>query len=452
MAHLKHGRRWPALGLWGDTARELVVRSGAVPPPLPLSGFTLSQVMASAVWELHEERQTAPPNPPEAPRLRSLKGRSPAPEEHLIALGIERLRSRPTATWARWVRLHHYDYRGAAVARAFLAEAREALPADPAHSAAWARLVRQAVGLDRVHYCSGDAEQLGLHLRAGLYSANADRCLGDWERAEAGLRQCQEEAVWLGLTDPEFWSELASFLASLHRDCRDFRKALEQAELAAAIRSRGGDRLGEARAMWQVASIYEQIGEPTQALAAIRRATPTVETLPDQRLAFSLRHAEVFYLARCSAFLEAYVAYRTLESDYALQPGYEPFRLWALALISQGREQSPEAEDAFRSARSHFLKDRNAYDAALVTVDLSIFLLDRNRPEEVLPLAVSMGQAFEALGVARETLASWAIFQTAAERRELTRAVAESMVRTLGEERAGAKLASTGQGTGTRTR
>jgi hypothetical protein len=39
--------------------------------------------------------------------------------------------------------------------------------------------------------------------------------------------------------------------------------------------------------------------------------------------------------------------------------------------------------------------------------------------------------------VARETLASWAIVQTAAERRELTRAVAESVVRTLGEERGG---------------
>jgi hypothetical protein len=85
------------------------------------------------------------------------------------------------------------------------------------------------------------------------------------------------------------------------------------------------------------------------------------------------------------------------------------------------------------------LADKNACDAALVTIDWSLFLLEQGRAEDVLPLAVSMGQAFEALGVTREALASWAIFQAAAERRELDRAVAETLVRQVAEERGGRK-------------
>jgi hypothetical protein len=53
-----------------------------------------------------------------------------------------------------------------------------------------------------------------------------------------------------------------------------------------------------------------------------------------------------------------------------------------------------------------------------------------------------MGQQFERLGVARETLASWAILCTAVERRELSRTVAKSLSRCLGSERSGRRRKS----------
>ncbi|MDX1996397.1 MAG: hypothetical protein SF066_01655 [Thermoanaerobaculia bacterium] len=142
-------------------------------------------------------------------------------------------------------------------------------------------------------------------------------------------------------------------------------------------------------------------------------------------------------MARAGLYATAAEAYEALMPEYINYPTHDGPRLTVLALIAAGQGRVSVADSYFRSARSIFLAGNKAYDAALVTLDWSLFLLDQNRPEEVLPLAVSMG--IEALGVARETLASWAILQAAAERRELTRAVAESVVRTLGEERVGAK-------------
>jgi tetratricopeptide (TPR) repeat protein len=449
MTESNRGQHCRPRGLWDRVAVEVLTRKGT--PSAAFEGLdqgngtcdqsleaTRISAMAAAVWELHEAGSKSAEVCIHH-SIRSLKGQKPQIDDRLVQLAIERLRAVPISQRSRLVRLKHYEYRGAAISRAFLAEARRALPSSPDESDAWASLVEQAAGLDFQHFCFDAAEQVTVCLRALLYQANAERCRGHLDRAENHFDQAEMEARHFRLTDPEFWSENATFRASLYRDRRDFTRALRQAHLAAALHSRGGDHLGEARALWKIASIHEQLGQPRAALTAIQHAKALVRGSDQAELLFGLAHAEVSNFARCGEFLEAYAAYRTIEAQYASYPDFESYRLWAVGLIAAGRGQYDKAEVAYREARETLLQQSNAYDAALVTLDWSLFLLDQNRPEEVLPLAVSMGQAFEALGVARETLASWAIFQAAAERRELTRAVAESVVRTLGEERVGAK-------------
>jgi hypothetical protein len=230
-----------------------------------------------------------------------------------------------------------------------------------------------------------------------------------------------------------------SFATAIKRARRQFDEALQQGHLAAAIWTHLGDASRVVRSQAQIASIHEQRGEFFLALAAVQEACRLASRLEKPALVFTVRHSEVIYLVRTGRTREASIAFGLLQPEYVKYPRRDNFRQWAAGLIAAGLENPEDAESAFHAARDGFLSAENSYDAALVTLDWSLFLLDQNRPEEVLPLAVSMGQAFEGIVVARETLASWAIFQAAAERRELTRAVAESVVRTLGEERVGAK-------------
>jgi tetratricopeptide (TPR) repeat protein len=416
---------------------DILNRSGVAEP-------TLLADWAGLVFALSQSETTPPSRHSRANACRrgSRKGQrldSGHSDQLVAALAVGRLQELQWNRRKDLVQRDHQNFRGPAVAKAFLAEALSSLPADAEASARWAGLASLAAGIDQRHYCVNDVEQASLGLRADLYQANAIRCTGALDEAEVALQRAIVEARTIDLRDPTFWAEAKWFVASLRRAQRRFPDAIREAHLSAALWRQGENPTREVLSLWQITSIYEQIGEPAAALRTIRRATAKAQELDDPKLSFGVRHGEVACLARAGLYASAAEAYEALMPEYINYPTHDGPRLTVLALIAAGQGRVTEADSYFRSSRSIFLAGNKAYDAALVTLDWSLFLLDQNRPEEVLPLAVSMGQAFEALGVARETLASWAIFQVAAERRELTRAVAESVVRTLGEERVGAK-------------
>lgn len=344
--------------------------------------------------------------------------------------------------WARRrerVSLEWHRFRGSEVARLFLGEARATLPANPEDSARWAELVLLALGGVRSELYPDPVEKSLLRLRARLFQANALRCQGELSAAHEEFALTVSVAEELDLRGMAFWAEVKSFLASLRRDQRDFQAAIRESRAAGALCRAAGEKRDEVKARWQLTSIYEQVRDFNAALISIRQALPGLNLLGDPFLEMGVRHSEVVVLARLGLSQEAQATFEALVPLYNQFPDQSSFRNWAASLIAAGLGRVEAAEAGFRAARAGFLAAKNPYDAALVTLDWTLFLLDQNRAEEVLPLAVSMGQAFEGLGVARETLASWNVFAEAAARQELTRTAAEGLVRSLGAERSAPK-------------
>jgi hypothetical protein len=399
--------------------------------PRPGGTRRRSVVLTSAELALAAERARNPPKheyrEPLDPGERLARA-----HQALAALrevpGWNRRRNKVTLEW--------YRYRGTEVARQLLLEAREALPTNPEDSERWAELAVVALGGDHAsQYPDRDLVEL-LRLRCRLFSANAARCRGDYGEAGEELELAHWAAADLDVRDLAFWAEAKGFQASLLRDLRDFRAATREARASATLYRAAECRREAALATWQWAAIREQAGDFGGALTTIREVLPDALQLPYARLHLDLRHAEAFYLARLKHFEEAAALQFSLRHLYDRHPDKELLRQWLRGLVASGLGESQEAEESFRFARDGFVQKKAPYDAALVTLDLTIHLLDAGRPAEVVPLALSMGRAFETLGVARETLASWSLLTQAAERLELDRAEAMAWVEVVDAERA----------------
>lgn len=242
-----------------------------------------------------------------------------------------------------------------------------------------------------------------LRLRCRLFQGNAARCRGDFSEAHEDFELAMFVATELDIRELTFWAEAKSFWASWHRAKRDFPGATREARTSVSLYRAARAATEEAAATWKLATIREQAGDFSGALGYLREILPQALRLPFARLHLDLRHSEATYLARLGRFEEAAAIQYSLRDLYF--------------------------------ARDGFVQKKTAYDAALVTLDWTLHLLDAGRPAEVVPLALSMGRAFEALGVARETLVSWSLLTEAAERLELGRAEAAAWVEVLDAER-----------------
>jgi len=100
---------------------------------------------------------------------------------------------------------------------------------------------------------------------------------------------------------------------------------------------------------------------------------------------------------------------------------------WLQGKIAAGLGEAREAERLFRETRDGFLGQGIGYDAAMVSLDLTLLYLQEGRTAEVRRLAEEMVAAFETQEVHREALAALRLFQDAARSEEVT----DSLVRDL---------------------
>jgi transcriptional regulator with XRE-family HTH domain len=222
----------------------------------------------------------------------------------------------------------------------------------------------------------------------------------------------------------EAW--LPGLEATLRRDQRRLSEALEQINRALSLER------GEIRAQILLAKsgILEMMGDPEGSTAVLREAAPLINAGREPRLAFGLRFNLLVNFCRLGKAADAEPGLPEVrELAKRLGEGLDLTRVvWLEGKIAAGLGRTAEAYAAFQQVRREFTARELAYDAALVSLELALLLLEQGRAAEVRGLAGEMVWIFRAQGVHRETLAALQLFWDAARKEEATAELARRVV------------------------
>jgi tetratricopeptide (TPR) repeat protein len=271
---------------------------------------------------------------------------------------------------------------------------------------------------------------------AWAHDANARRVVGDlrsanesfsiadaWWEASEGAGSC------LG-----YESLYLDFKASLRIAQRRFPEAFELLDRLFWLHTdgeRAEDRDSHlaGRALVKKALALDEMNEPETAIAVLQKAEPLIDGQRDPRLLLCLRHNLVGDLASVGEYDQAASLLPQVEALCRdLGNPLDQIRLrWTEGRIAAGLGRSREAIEIFQSVRQEFAERGIAYDAALVTLDLTAVYAREGCLADVRNLSLEMAGIFRAQDVPREALAALLFFQKAAERERATAKLAREI-------------------------
>src|SRR5215203_1082363 len=217
----------------------------------------------------------------------------------------------------------------------------------------------------------GEAWRSRLQGYALAYLANARRVAGNLPEADETFARAWE--LWKAGAEagPGLLAEwrLLGLEASLHRDRRRFRQALDRLDQARAM----APPEAAGRILVKKAATLDQMGEAALAIEAVHEAAPFVEGTGEPRLLFGLR----FILAANLCHLGRYAEAESLLPEVralavALRKELDLVRVvWLDGKLAAGLGRPAEAAASFEQVRREFTAQEIAWDAALVTLDLA---------------------------------------------------------------------------------
>jgi tetratricopeptide (TPR) repeat protein len=272
---------------------------------------------------------------------------------------------------------------------------------------------------------------------AWAHDGNARRVLGDlrgadesftiadawWEAGEAALGDC------LG-----YEPVILELKASLRIAQRRFPEAFALLDRMYTIHARGDrpehwDAHLAGRALVKKALALSEMNEPEMSIELLEQAEPMLDLRRDSRLVLCLRHNLVWDLTTVERYAEAESRLPAAETlCRELGNPLDLIRLrWAEGRIAAGQGHAEEAIQLLRGLRQDFVEREMAFDAALVTLELTELYARQGRTAEVKELSVEMAGIFQAQDVPREALAALLFFQKAAERERATAKLAREI-------------------------
>jgi transcriptional regulator with XRE-family HTH domain len=234
--------------------------------------------------------------------------------------------------------------------------------------------------------------------------------------------------------------------AALFRDERELPDALRKVNEALALDN--GELKG--KILLTKANIHRTLDDPDASAAAVLEAIPLLDFESEPRLAWIVCHHLVEDLAHLGRFEEARLRLPEVRRlAERLRGELDLTRVvWLESKVKAGLGALAEARSGFEQVRRSFQKPELSYDFALVSVDLSLVLLELGETGMVRAIAAEMAFIFRSQLVHEQALMALQVFCEAAKREtatvELARRVARYLTRAQDDpelrfEQAGAK-------------
>jgi tetratricopeptide (TPR) repeat protein len=257
--------------------------------------------------------------------------------------------------------------------------------------------------------------------------ANVLRVRGDLKAADACLEEAKQ--LWGNGSDPTEVLDPGRLLdleGSLRRDQRQFDEALFLFNRASVV-----GRIPE-RALIQMGTIYDVMGEHEQAIQILLDAKPQVERRGDARLKNMLRLNLASNLVHASRYGEAAELVEEVRRHPEGLGKIDLARIpWLEGRLQAGLGHPGEARRLLAQARQKFDAEGMHYDVALALLEEAGLLLGEGRTAEVKALTPALTQVFESNGVHREALAALQTFKEAVEQEAATAELARRILRFL---------------------
>ncbi len=272
---------------------------------------------------------------------------------------------------------------------------------------------------------------------AWAHDGNARRVLGDLRNAEESFTIACDwwDAGTSGVGDLfAYEPAILEHKASLQIAQRRFPEAFETLDRMFALYMEGRrtelrDNHLAGRALIKKAIGLIEMGRSEQAIGALKEAEVLIDARRDARLYLCLRHN----LLCCLANVEEHDAALAMlpEVTALCREVGNPIDLlrlrWVEGRIAADLGQTEEAMALFEELRQEFAELNLAYDAALVTLELTALYARLGAVAEVKALSLEMSRIFQAQDVPREALAALLFFQKAAERELATATLAREI-------------------------
>ncbi|MEA2561612.1 MAG: hypothetical protein QOH06_3116 [Acidobacteriota bacterium] len=318
-----------------------------------------------------------------------------------------------------------------------LDRSREAGFTDPGTAVELAELAVVVSGrLDAEHY--GEALVEDAKARAWGHLANAFRIANDLRQAEEALRKAEEHHE-RGGEDAYLGAEILGFKSSLRNSQGRYMEAAALLDPAIRIYREAKDRHREGRTIIKKASSLSYAGKNAHAIRLVRQGLAKIDIFEEPRLLVSARHNLIGYLNELGRHEEALRALAETRGLY-LQLGEQSILVrlrWLEGKILWDLGRADEAEIAFREVRDEMIGLSLGLDAALVSLDLAMILLERGDTGELKRLAAEMIPMFEARDDHQKALAAFLLLQKAAEAEQITLGLLQEVASSLEQTRRG---------------